>query len=503
MTGPPRLAAALLVALATLVACSDDEKAISGAGRTSTSAPSTTTTAADSGDGGTGALAAPSTTTEPTAPTTAPGAPSSAPAQPATPSCPAVPAQASPPVSRPAYVLDVHVLLDANIVEGGTTVRFTPDLPTDRLVFRLWPNSPRTAAAGARLDVGPVAVDGRPAEARLTDPTTLVVSLPAVLRAGERVEAAVPWRLTLPGPANDRIARDGDAVRLGSFFPILAWEPGVGWAVEPATGLFAEASVATTADFELSVTSPAGLTVMASGEPAGPGRWRATGVRDVALSVGRFVVAEGVAHAPGPVTVTVGVHEPVGESPASYLDKVVRSLEDFASRFGPYPYPRLTLAVTPGLGGGIEYPGHILQGPRTIGRTTSHEIGHMWFYSLVGNNQGRDPWLDEGLASWAEARFEGTLDSFANRSVPAAGRGRLAEPMTYWARHPDAYYRSVYVQGAQALAALGDADLVDCALRHYVAANAFRVARPADLVASLEKVFPDASAVLARFGVHA
>ena len=60
-----------------------------------------------------------------------------------------------------------------------------------------------------------------------------------------------------------------------------------------------------------------------------------------------------------------------------------------------------TLAITPQLGGGIEYPGHVMQGQNTLG-VTSHEVGHQWFYGLVGNDQGRDPWLDEGLATWAE-----------------------------------------------------------------------------------------------------
>jgi hypothetical protein len=58
----------------------------------------------------------------------------------------------------------------------------------------------------------------------------------------------------------------------------------------------------------------------------------------------------------------------------------------------------------------------------------------------------------------------------------------------------------VYVQGAQALAALGNPDAVDCALRIYVARTAYRVARPDDLVRALETVFPNARATLARFG---
>jgi aminopeptidase N len=158
--------------------------------------------------------------------------------------------------------------------------------------------------------------------------------------------------------------------------------------------------------------------------------------------------------------------------------------------------------LTPDLHGGIEYPGFVHQGPGSGGRTTPHELGHQWFYGLVGNDQGRDPWLDEGLASYAEARFENTLSSFRSRTIPADARGRVGAPMTYWEPRQSSYYRGVYVQGAQAIAALGDPGLVDCALRHYVARNAFRIARTGDLVAAMQAVFPDAAARMAPYGVR-
>lgn len=125
----------------------------------------------------------------------------------------------------------------------------------------------------------------------------------------------------------------------------------------------------------------------------------------------------------------------------------------------------------------------------------------MWFYSLVGNNQAEDPWLDEALASYAEARFEDTFDEFGAQSVPAAGQGRAGEPLTYWADHGQAYYRSVYVQGALAVLSLGDADLVDCALRHYVAAQAYSIADPADFFDAVAVVFPDAAETMAPYGL--
>lgn len=126
----------------------------------------------------------------------------------------------------------------------------------------------------------------------------------------------------------------------------------------------------------------------------------------------------------------------------------------------------------------------------------------MWFYGLVVNNQGRDPWMDEGLATYAEGLFEGTLASLKATSIPSGGRGRLGEPMTFWESRQSIYYRSVYVQGAQAVAALGTTELVDCALRVYVARNAYRVARPKDLVDAADDVFPSAAEVLGRYGVR-
>ena len=471
----------LAVALALLVACS---------GGGDGAAPAPTTTAPTD-------LPTPTTTTSepPTTTTTGPGA------RPATADCPAIPGQPAPDPDRPRYRMDVRVDPERSVVEGDLTVRFVPDLPTAELVFRLWPNGPRPTRAGGRLDIGEVLVDGEPADAAQPDPTTLVVDLGRTLRPGEEVTASLPWLLTLPGTSNDRIAQDGDAIRLGSFFPILAWEPGVGWRQEPATGAFAEASTAPIADFDFSVAVPQGLTVLASGvEDGAGGRWRATAVRDVAVSVGRFTVAQGQADAPGPTRVVVGVAEGLEDDPAAYLDRIVRSLEDFADRFGPYPYPSLTFAVTPGLSGGIEYPTHIMQGPGTIGRTTPHEVAHQWFYALVGNSQGRDPWLDEGLASWGEARFEGTLDEFLAVDQPAAAENRVGEPMTYWEDRTDSYYRGVYVQGAQLLAALGPPDRVDCGLRLYVATEAYGIAQPDDLLEAMRQVFPDADATFARFG---
>ena len=489
---------ALVVVLSLAVAgCAGgggDEDA--SASRTTSTTTSTSTTDGEAaGETTSTTIVVPETTTtlaQATPRVTGPAQVRPGPAQPPAESCPAVPERATPRSDRPSYDLDVDVRLAEGIVVGSQTVRFTPDVATDRMVFRLWANAPRITRAGGGIDV---ALEG----ASQPDPTTLV--LPRSLRAGETTEVALTWQLRLPtGTSNDRIARTGDAVRLGSFFPVLSWHPGLGWATEPPTSGFAEASLSLPADFDVSVVVPAGSQVLATGVSDAPGHWVASGVPDWAMSVGDFRVVTGVAE--GGVAVSVGVDRQVGDAPGPYLEKVVAVLNDFSRRFGPYPWPSYSLALTPELSGGIEYPMHVMQGPGTLGRTTSHEVGHMWFYGLVATNQGATPWIDEGLATWAEARYEGTVEEVKAREIPAAGAGRAGEPMTYWESRQSAYYRSVYVQGAQAVGALGSPELVDCALRQLVARQAYRVTGTGEVLAALSVVTPDAAAVLERYGIR-
>ena len=144
--------------------------------------------------------------------------------------CATEPVRATPDPNRPRYRLRVDVRPDERTVQGDLAVVFTPDVATDRLVFRLWPNGPRLSRAGAQLDTDAVTVDGAAVTAERETPTMLVVGRGTTFAAGRAVEVRLTWTLRLPGSLDDRISLSGDAVRLGSFFPILGWEPGVGWA---------------------------------------------------------------------------------------------------------------------------------------------------------------------------------------------------------------------------------------------------------------------------------
>lgn len=399
----------------------------------------------------------------------------------------------------------MHVRLEPmqELVTGDLTVEFTADVATDRLVFRLWPNGPRQLGEGARLTTGAVTSGGSKLDSELTDPTTLVVHPPKPLTAGDGITVSMPWRLRMPGPILDRLGSHGHTIRLGSFFPILAWEPGVGWATDPPTASLAEASTSTTADFDVTVDVPAGSTVLATGVRHGD-RWTAIAVRDFALAAGPFDLATGSVNAPDPVRVTMGVQQGVPIPARDALGRVEREIRDLSARYGPYPWPELHVVITKDVGrSGIEYPTMIFEGAAAFARTASHEVSHQWFYSLVGNDQARDPWVDEALATWGGANEDGYLGYALSQAASGVARNHVASAMTFWDRHPDDYGVGVYWRGAQALAALGPPPKVDCALRGYVATNAYRIATTRDLVDALTKVFPDAPDVLKPFGIPA
>lgn len=471
----------LLVVAALLAGCTGDADApIERAGPSATSTSISTATAP-----ATTVITAPSTTTAVTV---------------ATDTCPAVPPRPEPDPDRPAYEVTMSADPVSGVVEGTQAVRFVPDLPVDRLVLRLWANGPRPAAVGTSIELGAVSVGGRSAAVAQPDPTTAVVELGRWAPAGEAITLWVPWQLRVGGPVNDRISRQDGSLRLGSFLPLLAWEPGIGWSLDPPTSGFAESTSSPTARWSVGVRAPDGFDVVASGTEVTPGRWEVDAARDIAVSVGRFTTTTATAMAPDPVEVVVAVHDGIDDG-AAYLGRIVAALESFADWYGPYPWPAYRVSITSELSGGIEFPMHVLQGPGTAGRTTPHEVAHMWFYGLVGNVQGRDPWLDEGLATWAEGRIEGTIGDMASRSIPGDGRGRAGAPMSYWEPRPASYYRSVYVQPAAALHALGDAALVDCALAHYVATNAWSIAQPEDLWRSFDATFTDWRSALVPAGL--
>jgi aminopeptidase N len=417
--------------------------------------------------------------------------------------------RADPDPDRPVVALDFSLGEDLRTVTGTETVGFTPDRPTGELVFRLVPNGPDATTLGNQITVtavrGEDVAGGGYENAGAAAPGGLyVVTLGDPLAAGESTEVELDFTLRLGGGGFERLGTAEGVSWWASGAPLLAWEPGVGWARDPFVPVSGETTVSPASDTTISVDAPATLTVLMTGDQDEPTRerggrrtWTAheTAARDVSVAVGSFTTAETQVDG---VRVTTGVLPGSGRDPARLARVTGEAIELLSDRFGQFPYATLTVPWLPDFGGGIEYPSSILLASDDE-IVLVHEVAHMWFYGMVGDSQFRDPWLDEAFASYAESVTDDPPATEVARLLAIDGDvgGSMAD-------FPDdrAYVTTVYGKGAAVLLTArqqAGAEEFDAALRCYVDAQAWTIATPADVGTALADL-PDALAVLQQAG---
>jgi hypothetical protein len=97
--------------------------------------------------------------------------------------------------------------------------------------------------------------------------------------------------------------------------------------------------------------------------------------------------------------------ESVGDTLWSRATEYLKfSVEHFSSKWYVYPYP---VAINEaGIAGGMEYPGITFDAFNASGKDLfaliAHEIGHNWFPMIVGSDERRYGWMDEGLNTFID-----------------------------------------------------------------------------------------------------
>ncbi|MFR9806970.1 M1 family aminopeptidase [Pseudonocardia sp. RS010] len=427
------------------------------------------------------------------------------------------PDRPAPAEDRPRVDVAFDMARDLSAATGTETVRFVPDRQVCELVFRNWPNKPTAARDGNALEITGARVGDSAITPRVApDPTLVTLPLPGCVPAGTAVTADLSFRLTLGEDSGERLGYSPDTgtAWFGTAFPLLAWVNGEGWVRDPAADIFGETVTSEDAELTLAVTAAEGQAVVATGTATGtstpaPGRvthrFTADAVRDAAVSVGAYDVTTHEVRG-----VQVQVATPRSGSRASglqWVDELGLALDELAGLLGPYPYPVLTATIVPTQTDGVEFPMALQFADdrrAEIPGLVAHELAHQWFYSLVGNNQAREPWIDESFATWAQALATDQTDRYRLERIPRRLRGHAGESMYYWAHTGDftRYVRGVYDQGAAALLEArrrAGADRFDAAVRTYLQDNAHTVARPADVAAAFRDV-PEALEALRDVG---
>ena len=77
---------------------------------------------------------------------------------------------------------------------------------------------------------------------------------------------------------------------------------------------------------------------------------------------------------------------------------------------GDYPYNHCTAVDGTIALEGMEYPNVTVIGESSNSRSfletvIMHEVGHNWFYGVLGSNERDHAWMDEGINSYYEQRY--------------------------------------------------------------------------------------------------
>jgi len=395
--------------------------------------------------------------------------------------------------AAPSYTVNLSSDTSGTAWTGHESATFTNASATalNEVYLRLWDNYHGTCDA---MPIKVTNVTGGTAGDLSVACTALKITLPAPLAQGQSATIGFDLGITVPSGA-DRFGHDGAYSFIGNALPVLAVRDAAGWHLDPYTDN-GEAFYSLAADFKVTLDHPSGLLVPATGTstdtPGTGGRTVTTAtasrVRDFAWAAGPFTKISGTS----PSGVAVNVYSVSGissTSARSMLGTAESAVDAHAARFGAYPYGELDAVLDNNYWfGGMEYPGFVLDLVSSTALT--HEIGHQWWYGIVGDDEYNSPWLDESFADYATDLAQGNTGTNCWNSVSwASSTEKITNSMAYWDAHSSRYSTVVYGYGKCALhdlqRVLGDTAMAKL-LKDYATAHWYGVSTTADFKAAAQ-----------------
>jgi hypothetical protein len=391
--------------------------------------------------------------------------------------------------------------------------------------------------------------------------TRMQVRLPHALGKGS-LRLRIKYHYTIPGDFGNRTdyvdTKNGKIYEIAQWFPrMCVYDDSRGWDTLPFLG--AGEFYLDYGDFDYQVTVPWDMIVAGSGELINPKEvltakqitrldaarnsdktvmirslaevtdpssrpvnkgtltwhYKMFNTRDVAFGASKAYVWDAArVNLPGgkkSLAMSVYPAESVGanawDRATEYLKK---SIEYFSEKWFVYPYP---VAINEaGIAGGMEYPGIVFDGITDKGSelywVTAHEIGHNWFPMIVGSDERRFGWMDEGFNTFIDiyASDEFNKGEYAPKrdgeyapgggnpadeiipiitdpESPAIMTAADAVPEKY--RHPLVYFKPAFGLVLLREQILGK-DRFDYAFKNYISKWAFKHPQPDDFFRSME-----------------
>jgi hypothetical protein len=389
-----------------------------------------------------------------------------------------------------------------------------------------------------------------------TTDTRMQVWLQQPLKSsGSKAKMTINYAFTVPEYGTDRMGRlntkNGWIYEVAQWFPRMAvYDDIQGWNTLPYLG--AGEFYLEYGDIEYSVTAPSNLIVVGSGElqnekdvltptqisrlasarnsdktvvirskdeikdsksrPSGGNitwRFKIQNTRDVAWAASKaFVWDAARINLPGgekSLAMSAYPVESIKKDGWQRSTEMVKgSIEHYSGKWFEFPYPVATNVA--GIVGGMEYPGIVFCGYESSGAdlwgVTDHEFGHTWFPMIVGSNERKYAWMDEGFNTFInglstknfnKGEFSGFSFFPPDYRISQAFQPAM-DPL--WAI-PEVIQQSnlgvaAYDKPAMMLDALRDVvlgpDRFDVAFREYVHRWAFKHPTPWDFFRTMENV---------------
>jgi len=273
-----------------------------------------------------------------------------------------------------------------------------------------------------------------------TDDTMMEVELAQPLPPRQTIQINVTYHFNIPEHGADRMGRDGALYEMAQWYPRMAVYDDVhGWNTLPYLGqgeFYLEYG-----DFNYEVTVPAGYIVAGSGTLLNPAevltadqrarlaagvksdsithvvtaeeltsgaartkhegtltwKFKATSVRDVAWCASPDFLWD--------VSGWDGILAQAYYRPSAVAtwkdaaDMSRASIKEYSTRWMHYPYPQISAVEGPV--SGMEYPMVAMEAKddskEGLYGVITHEIGHMWYPMVVGSDERRYAWMDEGF----------------------------------------------------------------------------------------------------------
>ena len=292
--------------------------------------------------------------------------------------------------------------------------------------------------------------DGTSANYIITD-TRMQIRLPKAMKAGgDVIKIKIDFSFTLPEYGADRCGilktKNGDIFAVAQWYPrMCVFDDVDGWNTLPYLGpseFYLEYG-----DFDVNITVPANHIVVCSGEllnesdvltptqlsrmaeakksdktvmirtqsevtdpasrPAAATltwHFKINNSRDVAWASSKSFIwdAAKINLPSGKNSLAMSVYpaESSGQKGWSRSTEYTKgSIENYSKRWFEYPYPAAVNVA--GNIGGMEYPGIVFCGYKAerddLFGVTDHEFGHTWFPMIVGSNERKYGWMDEGF----------------------------------------------------------------------------------------------------------